>query len=92
MLMAMTPAANRESDMNLLNTDAIGYLTIENGKLVGYKAGDGMGETPVIIETADHLEAVLNRDTMCSSSVDFAHEYTSDPNVLALVAMIDRGF
>ena len=76
-----------------LNTDrAIGYLTIENGKLVGYKVGDGMGETPVIIETAEHLEAVFNRDMMFSSSVDFAHEYTSDPNVLALVAMIDRGF
>jgi hypothetical protein len=76
----------------IMNTVSVGYLSIENGKLVGYKVGDGMGETPVVIETADHLEAVVNRDTMFSSSLDFAHEYTSDPNVLALVAMIDRGF
>ncbi len=65
------------------------FLTIENGKLVDYP---DYSDTPVEVTSVQQLQAMMEADPltriMCSSSIDFPEEYTSDPVVLELVAAL----
>lgn len=64
------------------------FLTIEGGKLVAY-AEPRIG-SPTVITTAAELAAISDPEhgIWTSSAIDFPHEYTSDPNTLALVALL----
>ena len=64
------------------------FLTIEDGKLFNYP--DIAGDQRVEVTDEAQLLALLNESPWiaCSSSIDFPAEYTSDANVLRLVALI----
>jgi len=69
------------------------FLSIEDGKLVGYD----MQDVRTVLDTPTKLQAVLEtallkgEDVMRSSSLDFPEEYTPDPKVLTLVKCLNTG-
>lgn len=78
-------------------------LTIQDGRLtVVYDGQRGGRMWRVIRDKADYDQffaskaaelgtAVEDLDVMCSSSIDFPHEYTRDPAVVALALEIRGG-
>jgi hypothetical protein len=56
------------------------FLTIEEGKLVVIFND----ETRRVIETIEQLNDVAEGGILCSSTIDFPEEATSDPNVIAM--------
>jgi hypothetical protein len=65
------------------------FLTIEEGRLVAYTGLGAAWNTVTVIDTPEALEAVTaEHGALLSSSIHFPHEYTSDPAVLALVALL----
>ena len=72
----------------MTKTQGAEFITIEGGKLIGYFGSDD--EILVVIETEFQLQAAIYENTIFSSSIDNADEYTSDANVLSLVYMINH--
>jgi len=63
------------------------FLTIEDDQLRDYTSSNAF----TIIATEADLRAVFDGgEVFCSSTIDFPREATSDPTVLALVALLRR--
>jgi len=69
------------------------FLTIDtDGALVdSVRLADGTTDV-LPVNTVCELDLILSHGApvLCSSSIDFPHEFTRNPNTLALIATLDR--
>lgn len=70
------------------------YLAVQDGQLILHsKNANDQWIDPTVICTVEQLADIVNTDdiVMCSSSMDFPEENTTDPAVIALCNQIRKG-
>lgn len=64
------------------------FLTVENNALVAYF---GNNDTVPVVITRENVNLLEGQDVLCSSSIDFPAEHTTDAAVLTLIGELFPG-